>query len=105
MEDIEIENKILEILSPIDGMWSNQVFGELNVGKERYTEIRNKMIQEKWIKKEYEKNKMYLTRLNFEAPKFDDHDWTNITQTNCDNFLKYLKDKAAFTAAPDRVHI
>ena len=92
MEDIELENEILKILPSIDGMWSNQVFRKLNVSKERYTEIRNKMIDEKWIKGEHKKNRMYLTRLNFESSKFDDHDWTNITRTNCDNFLKYLKD-------------
>jgi len=88
-----MENKILEILSPIDAMWSNQVFKELHVSKERYTEIRNKMIKEKWIKEERKQNKMYLTRLSFRESRFDEHDWTKITRINCNTFLKYLKDR------------
>jgi len=87
-----MENKILKILPSIEGMWSNQVFRKLNVSKERYTKIRNKMIDEKWIKVEQKKNRMYLTRLNFEAPKFEEHDWTRISRLNCTNWLKYFKD-------------
>ena len=93
MEDYEIENKILKIVSPINPMWSNQVFEKLrHVGKPRYHRLRDEMIDEKWIKAVKKGRNLFLTRLNFESSKFDDHDWTNITRTNCDNFLKYLKD-------------
>jgi len=93
MEDSEIENNLLSILSPVDEMWSNQVFRELHVNKARYNKIRDKMIDEKWIKAEKKGRNLFLTRLNFESSKFDDHDWTNITRTNCNTFLKYLKDR------------
>jgi len=93
MEDIEIENKILEILSPIDPMWSNQLFRKLDVNKARYQRIRDKMIEEEWIKAEKKGQKLLLTRLNFDDPKFDNHDWTKITKMNCDNWLKYFQEK------------
>jgi len=96
MEDIEILNKILEILSPFDPMWSNQVFRELrkfHVSKPRYTRIRNKMIEEGWIKAEKKGRELLLTRAIFNDPKYDDHDWTEITRINCDTWLKFFKDR------------
>ena len=93
MEDYEIENKILNILSPIDPMSSNELFRKLHMNKARYHRIRDKVIDEKWIKAEKKGRNLFLTRLNFESSKFDDHDWTNITRTNCNTFLKYLKDR------------
>ncbi len=98
MEDIEIENEILNILSPIDPKWSNQLFRKLDVNKARYQRIRDKMIEEGWIKAEKKGQKLLLTRLNFEADKFKEHDWTRTTRTNCNNWLKYFKDnKPLFT--------
>jgi len=103
MEDIEIENKILYILSPIDTMWSNQVFRKLGINKARFTRIRDKMIDEKWVKAEKKGRNLLLTRLNFEAPKFDEDDWTKITRINCNTFLKYLKDrKPLFTSTKNK---
>ena len=94
MEDYEIGNKILEILSPINPMWSNQVFRELlHVSKARYHRLRDEMIDEKWIKAEKKGRELLLTRLNFEAPKFEERDLTNITKGNCDRWLKYFKDR------------
>ena len=52
MEDIQLENDILDILSPIEPMWSNEVFRLLHVNKTRYHRIRDKMIKEEWIKAE-----------------------------------------------------
>jgi len=93
MEDIEIENEILRILSPIDPMWSNQLFRELDVNKARYQRIRDKMIEKEWIKAEKNRQKLLLTRLNFDDPKLEDYDWTKITRINCDTWLKYFKDR------------
>jgi len=93
MEDYEIENKILNILSPIDPMSSNELFRKLHMNKARYHRIRDKMIDEKWIKAGKKGRNLLLTRLNFESSKFDDHDWTNITRLNCDTWLKYFKDR------------
>jgi len=89
-----MENKILGILSPIDPVWSNQLHREIGgVNKARYTRIRDKMIKEEWIKAEKKGRELLLTRLNFEAPKFEGNDWTNITKMNCDRWLKYFKDR------------
>jgi len=99
MEDYEIENKILEILSPFNPKWSNQVFrefsalGKFPVSKGRYHRLRDEMIKQEWIKAEKKGQKLLLTRLNFEAPKFEEGDWTKITRMNCDNWLEYFKDK------------
>lgn len=93
MEDIEIENKILEILSPIDPMWSNQLFRKLRVNKERFTEIRDKMMKEQWVKAEKKGRNLLLTRLNFQSTKFDNHDLARITRINCKTVLQYLKDR------------
>ena len=93
MDDVELENKILEILSHIEPKWSNLVFKELRVNKARYQRIRDKMIEEGWIKSERKGREMLLTRINFESSKFVEHDWTRITRMNCSSWLKYFKDK------------
>jgi len=93
MNDREIENKILNSLSPIDPTWSNQLSRRLRVNKNKYTKIRNKMIDEGWIKAEKKKNRLLLTILNFEEGKFKQHDWTYTTKINCDNWRKYFKDR------------
>jgi len=93
MDSIELENKILEILSPIEPKWSNQVFKELRVNKARYQRIRDRMIEEGWIQVEKKKRELFLTRINFESSKFDERDWTKITRVNCTNWLKYFQSK------------
>jgi len=93
MDDVELENKILGILSHIEPKWSNQVFKELRVNKARYQRIRDKMIEEGWIKSERKGREMLLTRINFESAKFDEKDWTRITRMNCSSWLKYFKDR------------
>lgn len=94
MEDTELENNILEILSPIDPTWSNAVFRKLKVNKAKYQKIRDIMIEEKWIKAQRKGNNLLLTRSDFEEPaKYKEHDWTKITKINCDNWLKYFKDR------------
>ena len=87
-----MENRILEILSPIESTWSNAVFGKLRVNKARYQKIRDRMIQEKWIKAEKKGRNLLLTRLNFEVLKFESTDWTKIARINCNTYLKSLKD-------------
>ncbi len=97
MEDYQIENEILTILSPIEPIHSNKVFSKLRTDKSRYHEIRDKMIKEKWIKDERKGRNLLLTRLNFEADKFKGNDWTRTTQTNCNNILKFfIKNKPVF---------
>jgi len=93
MNDIDLENEILSILSPIDPMWSNQVYSKLRTDKARYQRIRDKMIEEGWIKADRNGQKLLLTKLNFEIPKLEEVDWAKITRQNCDNWLKYFKDK------------
>jgi len=88
-----MENKILGILSPTEPTWSNAVFRALRVNKARYHRIRDKMIDEEWVKAEKKGRNLFLTKLNFEAPKFEGNDWTNITKMNCDRWLKYFKDR------------
>jgi len=93
MGDIELESEMLGLLSPIDPIWSNALFRKLGGNKARFQKIRDKMIQAGWIRSEVKNGRMYLTRLNFESSKFEDHDWTDITRENCNNFLDYLRDR------------
>ena len=93
MDDIELENKILEILSPINPKWSNQVYSELRVNKARYQRIRDKMIEQGWIHAEKKGRELLLTRKNFESAKFDEKDWTNIARMNCTRWLGYFQNK------------
>ena len=93
MDDIELENKILEILSPIEPKWSNLVYRELQVNKARYQRIRDKMIDEGWIHAEKKGRELLLTRINFESAKFDEKDWTRITRMNCTRWLGYFQGK------------
>jgi len=92
IDDTKLENKILGILSHIEPKWSNQVFKELQVNKARYQRIRDKMIEQDWIKAERNGRELLLTRLNFEADRFREPDWTRITRINCTNWLKFFKD-------------
>ena len=93
MDDIEIENQILEILSPITPMHSNQLFRKLHVNKERFTGIRDNMINQNWIHRVEKNGRIYLTRIDFEDSKFKEKDWTRITRINCNTYLKYFRDK------------
>ena len=95
MNDIEIENKILEKLSPYDEISSNKLFLKIKIkiSKPRFTKIKNNMINQGWITLREEKTRDFLKRSIFEAPKFDEDDWTNITRINCTNWLKYFIDR------------
>jgi len=93
MNDIELENKILELLSPIDSTWSNALYEPLHVNKARYHRIRDKMIGEGWIHAEKKGRELLLRRINFESAKFDEKDWTNIARMNCTRWLEYFQNK------------
>jgi len=93
MDDIELENNILGILSPIEPTWSNAVHRKLRVNKARYQRIRDKMSEEGWIHAEKKGRELLLTRINFESAKFDEKDWTKITRINCTNWLEYFQSK------------
>jgi len=92
MNDIAIENKILETLSPINEMWYNQLFRKFHVNKARFQRIRDKMIDQGWIHSELKNGRMYLTRIDFEAPKFENKKWAKITRINCNTMLNHLKE-------------
>jgi len=93
MDDIELENNILGILSPIEPTWSNALYKPLHVNKARYQRIRDKMIDEGWIHAEKKGRELLLRRINFESAKYDEKDWTNIARINCTNWLKYFQNK------------
>jgi len=93
MDIVELENKILEKLSPIDPKWSNKVYEGLHVNKARYQRIRDKMIAGGWIQAEKKGRELLLTRINFESAKFDEKDWTNIARMNCTRWLGYFQNK------------
>jgi len=93
MDDIELENNILRILSPIEPTGSNAVHRKLRVNKARYQRIRDKMIAGGWIQAEKKGRELLLTRINFESAKFDEKDWTNIARMNCTRWLGYFQNK------------
>jgi len=93
MNDADLENQILQILSPVEAKWSNAVFRMLRVNKARYQRVRDRMIEQVWIKAEKKGRVLLLTRFNFEAPKFNENDWTKTTKVNCNTYLKYFKDR------------
>ena len=103
MNDVELESEILGLLSPINPIWSNALFRKLGGNKARFQKTRDKMIEAGWIRSEVKNGRMYLTRLNFESSKFEDHDWTDVTRENCNNFLDYLRDrKPLFTGTKNK---
>jgi hypothetical protein len=91
LSDAELENKILELLSYTDPKSSNQLHREIGANKARFTQIRNKMIDNEWIKAENKDGKLLLTKHKFESPKFEKEEWTNLVRTNCEEYLKNLK--------------
>jgi len=93
MDEREIQNQILHLLSPSYKMYSNEMFRSLRISKPRFHKIRDYMLEQGWIKSEKKKNRLLLSLANFESSKYDEHDWTKITRINCTTFLKYLKDR------------
>lgn len=91
MNDIEIEDKILEILQVTEEISSNEVHRKLGVNKARYTIIRDKMIKEEWIKLSEKKGRKYLAKTNIYIPKFYDYDPIRIGRINCKTYLESMK--------------
>jgi hypothetical protein len=91
LSDVELENKILELLSHTEPKSSNQLHREIRANKARFTEIRNKMIANEWIKAENRDGRLFLTKNKFESLKFEKEDWTNLTRTNCEWHFQNLK--------------
>ena len=91
LSDAELENKILELLSYTEPKSSNQLHREIGANKARFTQIRNKMIVNEWIKVENRDGRLLLTKNKFESPKFEKEEWTNLVHTNCEWYLKNLK--------------
>lgn len=92
MDDVEVQSKILEKLTEFGSLWSNKLFRKVGGNKERFTLIRDEMIEAGWISGVKKGRNLLLTITNFEASKFDEEDWTKITRINCTNWLKYFKD-------------
>ena len=93
MYDSDLQSKIMSYLSPLTATWSNELHRKLNVNKAHYTKIRNKMIEEGWIKAERYDGRIYLSRIDFEESKFNRKDWTKITLINCNTALTYLRSQ------------
>ena len=91
LSDAELENKILELLSYTEPKSSNQLHRETRTNKARFTQIRNKMITNEWIKAENRDRRLFLTKNKFESPKFEKDEWTNLVRTNCEWYFKNLK--------------
>lgn len=91
MNDIEIEDKILEILQSTEEISSNQVYRKLGVNKARYTIIRDKMIKEEWIRLSEKNGRKYLAKTNIDIPKFYDYDPIRIARINCKTYLESMK--------------
>ena len=88
ISDEELENEIVNQTNGIRS--SNEIHQKLNVGKSRYTRIRDQLIEQGVIKKERIKNRMYLSVINFgyiHPPK----DIVEIPRVNLENYLKNLK--------------
>jgi hypothetical protein len=91
LSDAELENKILGLLSYKDSKSSNELHREIRSNKARFTQIRNKMITNEWIRAENRDGRLFLTKNKFESPKFENEEWTNLVRINCEWYLKNLK--------------
>src|SRR3989338_5295365 len=91
LSDAEVENKILELLSHTEPKSSNQLHREIRANKARFTQIRNKMIDNEWINADNKNGRLFLTKNKFESPKFEKEEWTSLARTNCEWYLKNLK--------------
>ena len=86
-----LENAILERLSHYDSISSNELYESLRVNKKRYTDTKNRMIEQGFIKEEIRGNRTYLSRIDFEDVKFQKSYYTRIVRTNCRTYLNSLK--------------
>ena len=86
-----LENIILENLSYHDEISSNKLHQKLKVNKKRYTDTKNHMITQGYIKEEINGNRKYLSRLDFEDEKFQQVEFTTTIKTNCNYYMKNLK--------------
>jgi len=103
MDDSEIEAKILEKLTEFGPMWSNKLFRKVGGNKSRFTRIREKMRDEKWIKADESGRNLLISISKFESSRFAEHDWTQTTRHNCNNYLKFLKEnKPLFRVHPKK---
>jgi hypothetical protein len=91
MDDVKLESMILNSLSLFTPIWSNELHRKLGVNKADYTRIKNKMIEERWIRSEKREGRHYLTRIDFESSTFDRNDWNKYTLINCNSALDSLK--------------
>jgi len=69
------------------------MFRAFHISKPRFHKIRDKMIEEGWIKAEKKKNRLLLSLANFQFTKYDEPNWTRIARINCNTFLNYLKER------------
>ena len=86
-----LEYEILENLRKYGATSSNKLHQKLQCNKKRYTDIKNYMIEQKFIKEETKGNRKYLSRIDFESPKFQDKDFTKTIIVNCNHYMKNLR--------------
>ena len=86
-----LENDILENLSYYDAISSNDLFQKLGGSKKRYTDTKNRMIEQGFIKEEKKGNRKYLSKMDFEDEKFQKSDYTGTVITNCNHYINNLK--------------
>ena len=91
MDDVKLESMILDSLSSFTPIWSNELHRKLGVNKADYTRVKNKMIEEGWIRSEKREGRHYLSRIDFESSMFDRKDWNKYTLINCNSALESLK--------------
>ena len=86
-----LENDILDILSNHGTMSSNELHQKLRVNKKRYTDTKNNMIRQEFIREKTRGNRKYLSRVNFEDEKFKGSEYAMMARVNCNNYLRNLK--------------
>jgi len=81
----------MEILSTHNGISSNDLHEKLHVNKKKYTDTKNHMIRQGFIKEEIKGRKNYLSRADFQNTSFQNSNYTKTVSTNCKNYLSNLK--------------
>lgn len=100
-----LENAILENLSHYDAISSNELHQKLKVNKKRYTDTKNYMIKQGFIKEEIKGNRTYLVIAGFdEDEKFKKSEYVRTIKVNCRNYLQTLKKMSPIATTRNNKH-
>ena len=99
-----LENAILENLSYYDMISSNELHQKLKVNKKRYTDTKNHMIEQGFIKEEIKGNRTYLVIAGFEDEKFKKSEYARTIKVNCRNYLQTLKKMSPIATTRNNKH-